>query len=289
MFLIFCIVGKKRSHQNSPELEPFLENSSSQKRQRTTISSLNLKLEKWEYIEDRFNELAEQICESLEKREISPRTLLSRVQGIDCLPMKLDEHSPFSKEKQECENCNTISDMWCHFGKYFTFFSYRLLKAVARALGTEKDKKKLHTYEEEFMRYTKKVIVEHYDSHDVSIDGTTTITVKISEQFETFSRTHIDKFKVNIAKVLAVPSHHLHLVDLKPGCVELAYHSPYYIELEAFPLSVDQEIALLDLGVIRLQCGKYKFPKEVCNNYCINAIVKQHYYTEASKISKRCM
>ena len=233
---------------------------------------MDLKLEKWEDIEDQFNELTEQICESLEERGISPKKLLSRVQGIDCLPMKLDESSPFSKEKQECENCNTISDMWCHFGKYFTFFSYRLLKAVARALGTEEDIKNLRTYEEEFMRYTERVIGDHYSPHDVSIDGTTTITVKINKQFETFSKTHIDKFKVK-AKVLGVPNRHLHLIDLKPGCVELAYHSPYYVELEAFPLSVDQEIALLDLGVIRLQCGKYKFPKEVCNNFCINAIV----------------
>ena len=200
--------------------------------------------------------------------------------------MKVNEHSSFSKEKQECENCNTIDEMWCHFGKYFAFFSYRLLKAVARALGTEEDKEKLRTYEEEFMRYTKNVIKERYGPHDVSIDGTTTITVKINEQFKTFSQAHIDKFKVNIAKVLGVPDRHLHLIDLIPGCVELAYHSPYYVELEAFPLSVDQEIALLDLGVIRLQCGKYKFPKEVCNIYCINAIAILHYCTEASK-SKR--
>ena len=249
---------------------------------------MDLKLEKWEIIEDQFNELTKQICESLENREISPKKLLSRVQGIDCLPMKLDEHSPFAKEKQVCENCNTIDDMWCHFGKYFTFFSYRLLKAVAKGLGTEEDKKNLRTYEEEFMRYTEKVIEDHYGAHNVSIDGTTTITVKINEQFETFSQTHIDNFKVNIAKVLGVPDRHLHLIDLKPGCVELAYHSPYYVELEAFPLSIDQEIALLDLGVIRLQCGKYIFPKEVCNIYCINVIAILHYYTEASK-SKRCI
>ena len=278
----FYIVGRKRSHQTSPEFEPSLENSSSQKRQRTTISSLNLKLEKWKFIEDQFNVLTDQIGESLQKRGISPNELLSQVQGIDCLPMKLNEHSPFSKEKQEWENCKTISDVWCRFGKYFTFFSYRLLKAVARALGTEEDKSNLHKYEKEFMRYTEKVIVEHYDPHDISIDGTTTITVKISEQFETFSKTHIDKFKEDFAKVLGVPNRHLHLIDLIPGGVELAYHSPFYVELEAFPLSVDQEIALLDLGVIWLQCGKYKFPKEVCNNYC------NCNTTEASKTSKRC-
>ena len=180
--------------------------------------------------------------------------------------MKLDEHSPFSKEKQECENCKTISDMWCHFGKYFTFFSYRLLKAVTLALGTEEDKSNLQAYEEEFTRYTEKVIVEHYGSHLVNIDRTTAITVKINKQFEAFSQTHIDKFKEDFAKVLGVPNRHLHLIDLIPGCVELAYHSPYYVELEAFPLSADQEVALLDLGVIWLQCGKYKFPKEVCNS-----------------------
>ena len=249
---------------------------------------MNLKLEKWEPIEDQFIVLTDQICDSLEKRGIPPKKLLSRVQGIDCLPMKVDERSPFSKEKQECENCETIYDMWCHFGKYFTFFSYRLVKVVTRTLGTEEDRSNLQSYEEEFTKYTEKVIVEHYGSHLVNIDRTTTITVKINEQFEAFSRTHIDKFKEDFAKVLGVPDRHLHLIDLKPGCVELAYHSPYYVELEAFPLSADQEIALLDLGVIRLQCGKYKFPKEVCNNYCIDAIVMLHYYTEASKINKRC-
>ena len=39
---------------------------------------------------------------------------------------------------------------------------------------------------------------------------------------------------------------------------------PSFVQQEIFPLSSEQERAVVEVGVIRLTCGDYQFPDKVC-------------------------
>ena len=259
--LIVVLLGHKRSCQSDEE--PF---DSAVKKQKLTPPDVNLKDESWDSIEDSFNILSAQICRSLEHQGIHPIELLSCVQRIDFLPTTLKKEGSllFSEEKKKWEACTTVSQLWCRFGKYFTFYSYRLLTNVVKVLGTKKDYKNLQSYEEKFLTYSKKAIEEHSSSLELSTDGTTEIIVKLNEKFSKISLDHINRFKDNLARVLELPDKHLNLLKIQSGCIELTLHCPFYVEVTAFPLSAEQEAALTSLGVMKLKCGKYEFPSEVC-------------------------
>ena len=117
-------------------------------------------MQSWDKIEDSFNTLSDQICRSLEHQGIQPIKLLSCVQGIHLLPttLKKDGSLLFSEEKEKWEACTTVSQLWCQFGKYFTFFSYRLLTNIVKALGTKEDYQNLQNYEQKFLNYSKKIL-----------------------------------------------------------------------------------------------------------------------------------
>ena len=104
---------------------------------------------------------------------------------------------------------------------------------------------------------------------------TTEIIVKLNEMFSKFSLEHINKFKDNLARVLKLPDKHLNPLKLQSGCVELALHCPFLCRGDSFFHSqLNKRQTLTSLGVMKLKCGKYKFPSEVCvdqdHAFCTN-------------------
>ena len=59
----------------------------------------------------------------------------------------------------------------------------------------------------------------------------------------------------------------MRLCQVLPGCYELTFQVPSFVESDVFPLSPEQEVALKALGVIRLRCGDYTYHWEVKLNY----------------------
>ena len=48
------------------------------------------------------------------------------------------------------------------------------------------------------------------------------------------------------------------------GCFQLTFQVPLFMQQEIFPLSNEQERALVAEGVIKLTCGNYEFVAKVC-------------------------
>ena len=55
---------------------------------------------------------------------------------------------------------------------------------------------------------------------------------------------------------------------MEERCLLLLFQVPSFVELEIFPLSSEQETALVAEGVVQLTCGGYQFATKVCS-YCI--------------------
>ena len=72
-------------------------------------------------------------------------------------------------------------------------------------------------------------------------------------------------FECLLSKVLKVHMHELKLCSVKDGCIEMIFLIPIFVQEAIFPLSTEQEATLKELGVIKLLCGDYHFPRQVYN------------------------
>ena len=179
--------------------------------------------------------------------------------------LKEGDTKMFVQVKDQCREYSNITDVWATLSRYFTFYSYKILKIIVNSdCTTENDKEKFEEYEKHFTAYSKKVSDKYASDFDFSnSDGVTEIIIKIKEKFRLINDEHLDEFKEKLAIVIGVSKELLHLIDLQPGCTVLTYHAPLVVEVAAFPLSAQQEAALIELGVIWLRCGNYRFPSDV--------------------------
>lgn len=230
----------------------------------TSIEQLQrIKLEQDVFIEKSFNILSNQIRESLQDRKYKPITILSCLQGYDMVPELLaSEAHILLEEKKKLNECQTITEVWACIGKYFTSYSYKILEAIVENLGTNTDKQSLENYEKLYIEHSKKSVQAYSEALARFTEGTTytKLIVKINVSFEKIASLHLDEFKINLAKALDIADEdHLLRFFVRPGCIEITYHVPLYVEcqLKAFPISAEQKRQLRSLKVIWLKCGTF--------------------------------
>ena len=219
-------------------------------------------------MESSFGELTASIKESLKKRKVTPKELVNCLDGClhDDKVLKEGDRKMFLQVKKECEKCDDFIDLWSTISEYFTFYSYKFLKAIVNSVyATKQDMINFEDYDKKFREYSKESVAKYADCdlHYLKPDGVTKVIVKIKEKFKCITDEHLDEFKKNLATAIGVSEELLHLIDLRPGCTKLTYHAPLVIEVIAFPLTARQEVKLKGLEVIWLQCGKYYFPTKV--------------------------
>ncbi len=219
-------------------------------------------------MEDSFNILSNQTRDSLEGRGYKPLELLSCLQGYDMFPEILKESDTiFAEEKKNCMTCKTINEMWPYIGNFFTSYSYKILKALIKQLGTETDKKCLQDYEKLFIEHSKKSLENYSGALARFTEGTTytELIVKINKSYKKISGEHLTEFKINLAKAIDLPNDHLKRFRIRPGCIEITYHVPLYVEfqLKAFSISSEQQTLLEHLRVIWLKCGCFWYYVQV--------------------------
>ena len=148
---------------------------------------INLQRENWRDIELIFGELTSSIKESLEKRSVTPKELVSCLHGCfhDDKVLKDGTVKMFIQVKEECEECNSFTDFWSTISGYFTFYSYKLLKVIANSkYGTVEDMEKFEQYERHFISYSKEVVSRYTSDFELSCsDGVTKMIVKIKQKF----------------------------------------------------------------------------------------------------------
>ena len=228
------------------------------------VVNFDLCKETWDPIEEEFGRLTDSIKMSLESRSVEPREIVaSLVAGFNVTQtLETDDNCTiFLEVKERCEESKSITDFWLVILNFVTFFSFRLLKLIVHSrYGTSTDKDKLKKYESQFIEYTQKIIGKY--SGQCSLEennGQTEVIVKVKKKFRKISEDHLDEFKKKLTLAIGINSEHLHLIALKPGCTVLTYDAPLIVEVAAFPISDDQKVKLVDLGVILIRCGGHKY------------------------------
>ena len=93
------------------------------------------------------------------------------------------------------------------------------------------------------------------------------LIVKVDKEWEKIRIEQLEEVVFNIAGILEVSRHTLHLCSVEHGCVQLTLLVPNHISDAVFPLTTEQEAAMKEIDVTDLQCGGYHFSCQVCNKH----------------------
>ena len=146
---------------------------------------------------------------------------------------------------------------------YFSFFNYHVIEHIVNRLGTDQDKVELRNYKEEFDRYSKRRVFECLPVFGpVSEADHVDLVLKVDSVYEQFTVEEVKKFRYRLSGILCVSQGVLRLCRVEKGCFQLTFQLPLFVQQEIFPLSSEQERALVE-GVFKLTCGNYQFVAKV--------------------------
>jgi len=89
------------------------------------------------------------------------------------------------------------------------------------------------------------------------------LVMKVDRKWEDIRIEELEEVVFNLARILKVSRHTLHLCSVENGCVQLTLLVPNNIPDAVFPLTTEQKEAMREIGVIELQCGAYHFSCQV--------------------------
>ena len=240
---------------------PYL-NLSGLNRQQQEDLRVKLQLESQE-IMMQFQELVSATIESLIRRNVSPKRLLSHVMTLRAFgPVFNEPQVPvFSHHFKELKAADTVYDIFLVLNDYFSFFNYQLIEHIIKALGTRNDKAKLRRYKQDFNKYAKRRIFECLPEFGaVSKADCADVFVKVDSLYDNYTIAQIERFRLKISEILHVSSKGiLHLCRVDKGCLQLMFQVPSFVQQEIFPLSGEQEESLAAMGVIKLICGECQY------------------------------
>ena len=216
----------------------------------------------------KFQNVVSVALKSLMKRGVTVRELVSHL-------MTLGTFHPVYKEAQvpllhncykDLMNAETIPDVFLQLRDYFSFFNYHIIDQIMTELGTEEDRQELQKYKDDFQVYAKRRIYECLPQFGpVSETDHADIFVKVDSHYESYTVVELQEFQNRLSELFHISSQGiLRLCRVEKGCFQLMFQVPYFVQQEIFPLSSEQERALVTEGVIKLTCGNYEFVVKVC-------------------------
>ena len=211
----------------------------------------------------RFQELVSATIKSLITRNVPLDELVSHVMTLGAFnPVFKESQVPlFQYCFQRLESADTIPKIFLVLKDYFSFFNYDIIEHIIKVLGTREDKANLQSYKNRFDQYAKRRIYEcgpHFGP--VSDTDHADVFVKVDSRYDNYTVEEIKGLCNKLSETLCVSSEGaLRLCRVEKGCFQLTFQVPSFVQQEIFPLSEEQEKALLAVGVIMLRCGKYQF------------------------------
>ena len=217
-----------------------------------------------ENIQFRYYTLCNKFFESLEAQRLPLKKLIHQLKGLKALKRLRSPRAAIAVKSYEAvlESIQDIERVKKVIEENSSFFDFRSLEYMIENVGLDSDKKRLEKYKEEFDRYVKRRIFEcPPEGRPAMSPNSIELFVKLESDFETL--VELKQFQCQLSFVLEVSVHVLRLSSVKDGCVEMIFFIPTFVRETTFPLLVEQEDMLIELGVIKLSCGDYHFPQQV--------------------------
>jgi hypothetical protein len=211
-----------------------------------------LRMETRDIIQD-FRVLRQKLFDSIEEQKITVDKLVEYLEDepSDCLPQRDVNSEPLTlKEVKQIIKQNT------------TFYDYQLIKYMIKLTGRDEDNDRLEQYEKAFSAYAKRRVIECPSVLSTSDDHTKSeLHVKLDSIYDKYKLEQLKDFQYRLWSILKISVYVCRLKSIEKGCFLLTFLIPHHLQNAVFPLSTEQENALLELGVRKLTCGRYQFPR----------------------------
>ena len=256
-----------QDNTDTSSIFPYLNIGKLSERDRLALQSKLLK--DFDGIMFEFGDLIHHTITSTASR-VSVLNLSNRLSNLGCYRPTRALVPLLRNHLDEIRKAANVDEVFCVLDNYYSFFNYGVIVKVIDWFGTPDDKNRLDTYTEHFKRFCKRRTFECPSDifGHLAEKGKTNLVVKAEGNWDPTEGCSLEvvlRLCNFIAEILEVESETLYLCRIDKGCVQLLFQVPSFVE-DIFPLSKEQEMSLVSIGVPRLICGSYRYPKsqEVC-------------------------
>ena len=250
-----CAETKVVAYRHIKEFNDLNDSQREQLEQRLIMESEDIRI--------RFNLLLNKFFDSVEDQNVPVKKLIRYLKGLTALKRIASMESTEECETYigDLEKINDIEGIRDVVEKHSTFFDYRPLEYMIELCGSKKDKSELERYKNHFENYIKRRVFEcPLDIGPVDAADSTRLCVKLESDYTKL--IELKQFQCRLSLILNIQVYHLRLISIREGCILLTFLIPNLLQEKIVPLSVQEEIALLEMGVIQLSCGAYHLKRE---------------------------
>ena len=157
--------------------------------------------------------------------------------------------------KDDLSECTSFDLLFQKIKDFVSFFDYKLLKILAKYLGSSEIKKKFQKYKSHFQEFAKRHICEcssdlFGESETAREKPQTTYVIKINKSMANLTLEELENLKCKMNEILG--HKFLKIVKVENGCVQVTFRT---FSSSDFANSDEQKRALSSLGVITISCG----------------------------------
>jgi hypothetical protein len=209
-----------------------------------------LRMETKDIMQD-FYVLRNKMFDSIEEQKIAVDKLVEYLEDVlsDCLPQS-SEFEPL-----------TLKGVKQIIKQNSSFYDYQLIKYMIKLTGRVEDKDRLEQYEKAFSAYAKRRVIECPSVFSTSDDTKSELHVKLDSMYDKCKLEELKDLQYRLWSILKISVYVCRLKSIEKGCFLLIFFIPHHLQHVVFPLSAEQENALFELGVRKLTCGRYQFPR----------------------------
>ena len=217
-------------------------------------------------IQREFNVLFTRVRRFLMEKRVTVRDFVFFLRNVPGYPMKV---LPESEISTPCQSLDLI-EVFKTVHKNCSWFNHLLLSQIIDAYCGN-DEKLRQSYERfcAHLRMYCKARIKKFPFKiwfGVIRKGCALMVLKVDREWESIQIEQLEEVILNLACILKVRRHTLHLYSIENGCVQLTLTIPSYISEELFPLTTEEEMNLMEMGVTDLQCGSYHFSQQVTHS-----------------------
>ena len=213
----------------------------------------------FQQISKKYASLTSSIRASLKQQGITPAQLAEKLMDLEgFLPLREGVKRRLLENRvSEFSKATSIEEIFLILKEYCSFYNHEIIKYIVEELGTKDDKAKLEKYREDFTEYCRRSVFEcpfssgsEKSSHFVDL----VMKVDSDTMIEPYTVKAVQLFHTQVAKILQVTKHTLHLWSVEEGCLKVTFHIPQFLTTVIFPLNAGQRSSLKELGVAKLDC-----------------------------------
>ena len=201
-----------------------------------------------------FTSLFTSVRLSLERQRVSLESVLSHLKTFEA--MAID--SEFGIAQPLTNPIQSLAELFPAIAPYCSWFNHLLVENIVITFCEDDEKllEKLEKYKDKFKRYCEarlcKCPLDQFGADHTSTD-TTPVVMKIDQEWRTVKLKQIIMVLDNVASILKIKPHQLHLQTIQKGCIEVTFHIPKFVATKCLPPSSEQIAALQNVGVIYIQ------------------------------------